>query len=322
MKKYEKGRLCPACSSELRILHSNMYDDRFGYPGFFTLLECPSCSHILLAETLDEASLEKLYTDYYPRSNFSMDRHRPYPETRGFKGWRYGVRSSAFNWVPRDVRILDIGCGFGESLAFHRKRGCEVYGVEADENVRSVAEHFGYKIHIGPFDPGIYEAGFFDYVTMDQVLEHFADPVPVLQGIVRILKGGGTVVVSTPNATGIGKRVFRKRWVHWHVPYHRQFFSRKSMVLFAEQAGLRVKGAKSLTSSEWLFYQWQHLFTLPPMGTPSLLWRSLDRKQESRHSVLYGLCANLHRIIMEQAPTRFLDLLGLSDNYIFLLEKE
>ncbi len=43
--------------------------------------------------------------------------------------------------MPRNVRVLDIGCGFGESLGYYEARGCEAYGVEADENTRLKQQH-------------------------------------------------------------------------------------------------------------------------------------------------------------------------------------
>src|SRR3546814_8717315 len=38
-----------------------------------------------------------------------------------------GLKASAFRWVPRDVTILDVGCGFGEEIgrASCRERVCQ-----------------------------------------------------------------------------------------------------------------------------------------------------------------------------------------------------
>ena len=78
---------------------------------------------------------------------------------------------------------------------------------------QELAEKFGFNVHIGLFDPQIYQKDFFDYITLDQVLEHIQDPVLILKGIKKILRPGGTVVISTPNANGWGARFFKRKWV-------------------------------------------------------------------------------------------------------------
>ncbi|HEX9022568.1 MAG TPA: methyltransferase domain-containing protein, partial [Geobacteraceae bacterium] len=169
-------RQCLICGSNT-IPFKTLYDDRFGYPGTFTVTSCAGCGHKSLGTGFTAEELGKLYTDYYPRSRYSLDDYRPHGELSLFRAWLDGAKSQAFRLVPPNVRILDIGCGFGETLGYHRSRGCEVYGVEADENIRRVAERFGYNVCVGLFDPADYAPDYFDYVTMDQVLEHVTDPL-------------------------------------------------------------------------------------------------------------------------------------------------
>lgn len=316
-----KQTLCPICSSRTSTIHTDIYDDRYGYPGYFSIVKCSNCSHRSLRQEESPEPLTKLYTNYYPRRTYSIDQHQPQTETRGFRGWLNGVRGSAFYWVPRNVRILDVGCGFGESLAYYRLRGCDVYGVEADENIRQVADKFGYKIHIGPFDPAIYEANFFDYVTLDQVVEHVVDPIETLRGVARILKKGGVAIFSTPNSNGLWRRLFRQKWIHWHVPYHRQHFSQKSMSMAASQVGLKLKLVRTITNSEWLRYQWLHLLTYPSMGKPSAFW-SPDAQGEPKNMAWRIMAEEIHKLKINHVLTRFADLMHLGDNYLFILRKE
>jgi SAM-dependent methyltransferase len=78
-----------------------------------------------------------------------LEDYKPHEDLSGFKAWLNGAYSSPFRWVPKNVRVLDIGCGFGESLGYYKAQGCETYGVEVDENIRRVAENFGYNVHDG-----------------------------------------------------------------------------------------------------------------------------------------------------------------------------
>ncbi|MCM3901720.1 MAG: class I SAM-dependent methyltransferase [Pyrinomonadaceae bacterium] len=265
--------------------------------------------------------LRDLYSNYYPRATFDLEWYQPHEEKFGLKAWLAGEKSSAFHWVPRNVRVLDIGCGFGASLGYHTARGCDVYGVEADENIRRVAEKFGYKVYVGPFDDSKYEAEFFDYVTMDQVIEHVTDPLSTLRGVARILKSGGTAILSTPNAGGWGAKFFGRHWINWHAPYHMQFFSRRSMQLSAEQAGLVVAEAKMITNSDWLRCQWIHLVSYPKLGEPSRFW--LPNHDGMRMTFLQRrFIRAMHEMKINHLLTRVFDSVGLGDNYVFALKKQ
>jgi 2-polyprenyl-3-methyl-5-hydroxy-6-metoxy-1,4-benzoquinol methylase len=310
---------CNICGGECVELFK-LYDDRYGYPGKFPLLKCRSCGHGRLQGEFSEELLKRLYTDYYPRSTFDVEKHTPRKEERGFWAWLEGKHRSAFRYVPENVRVLDIGCGLGESLGYYRLRGCDAYGVEADENVRRVAEEYGYKVHVGIFEPEMYEPGFFDYITMDQVIEHVTDPVSTLRGISRVLKPGGIAVLSTPNANGWGAKIFGRRWINWHAPYHLQHFSLRSMRICAEKAGLVIDNNRTITSSAWLHYQWSHLCTRPGMGKPSGFWSSRGKLSTAEKLSLYALNW-IHRTKINHLITRTFDSLGLGDNFVFLLRK-
>lgn len=312
---------CPICHAVAVIAQNGLYDDRYGYPGLFDLFRCTNCGHKFLDCEMSPAQLGELYTNYYPRRTFDLAQFSPHQEAGGFGAWFNGLYSSAFRAVPKNVRVLDVGCGFGQTLAYHTARGCEVYGVEADENILRVAEKFGFKVHVGLFDDRLYEAEFFDYVTMDQVIEHVTDPVATLRGVARILKPGGTAILSTPNAGGWGAKFFGRRWINWHAPYHVQFFSRRSMRLAAEQAGLTLSKVKTITNSEWLYYQWIHLATCPAPGEPSHFWlQNLSALTDRQKRTLKAL-EWMHRKKVDHLLTRLFDSLGLGDNYVLVLKK-
>jgi SAM-dependent methyltransferase len=313
--------VCPVCESSDCCIHHNLYDDRYGYPGEFHLNKCSECGHRFLGIEFDVIVLNKLYTSYYPRALLSIDKFRPRKEEKGFLSWLNGSHRSAYCWVPAGVRVLDIGCGFGETLAYHSARGCDAYGVEVDENIRRVAERFGFKVHVGPFDPDIYEPDFFDFVTMDQVLEHVIDPLETLRGIERILKPNGKAIISMPNSSGWGARLFGRRWINWHAPYHLHHFSIGSMKIALGKSGLGLEKVITITSSEWLFYQWVHAVLYPCMGTPSAFW-SPNRNKTFLEKLWIKVMTAAHRTKINHLVTRFFDCTGSGDNLLFFLRKE
>lgn len=313
---------CPICDTQNYSVVYRLFDDRYGYSGSFELVRCSECRHKFLSCRFSDENLEKLYTDYYPRSSFDINSFRPYTKQRGMRAWLDGSASAAFYWVPRDVRVLDVGCGLGQSLAYHMNRGCDVYGVEADHNIKCIAEKFGFDVHVGLFDPDIYQENFFDYITLHQVIEHFVDPVQALQGIKQVLSPRGTVILTLPNADGWGAKVFGKRWINWHAPYHLQFFSRKSMEIACEKSGLLIEKVKTVTSSQWLYYQWVHMAVYPNIGNSSVFWDPA-KKASSQEQKKINKIKRIHRDTkINHVLTRFFDSVGLGDNILYVLKNE
>lgn len=310
--------VCPICSDARISRTYSLHDDRYGYRGEFDQHRCAACGHCWLDWTPDAATLSDLYSEYYPRADRSVEDLEPPSPAGPLSAWWRGQRASAAFWVPPAVRVLDIGCGFGESLSYHRARGCDVHGVEADRNIARVAARHGFDVHVGLFEPSRYPEAAFDYVTMDQVIEHAVDPVAMLAGIRSVLRVGGSSVLSTPNAAGLGARVFGARWINWHAPYHLHGFTPASLRIVAERAGLRVARLETITSSEWLSYQWIHLVTAPPAGEASAFWAPARARG---HRWMIRSLRALHRTGIDHVLTRLSDRLGVGDNLIAVLER-
>jgi SAM-dependent methyltransferase len=310
---------CPACRAPTDIVAEGLYDDRYGYPDMFALFRCKACGHQHIPTNFTPDDLGRLYTQYYPRGNFDLKNFRPEVEKSGLRSWLNGDRSSAFRWVPRNVRVLDIGCGLGTTLAYHRARGCEAVGMEADANVQAVAARYGLDIRQGIFDGTQFESDVFDYVTLDQVAEHVVDPRALLNGVARVLKPGGKVIITTPNPRSLGARLFGRKWINWHVPYHIQFYTPKSLALVARQAGLEIERHTTITATAWQLYQWYHVLAFPPRGTRHMFWSS-GRAPEGNRFTRF-LVAFMKRLDAQIWISRALDLMGLGDNHVFVLRK-
>lgn len=313
---------CPVCQFADHEKKRDLYDDRYGYPGVFSLLRCLACGHHFLDASFSNDEINNLYTNFYPRSEFVLDDLKPAPAVHGFNAWLNGERRSAYCWVPENVCVLDIGCGWGETLAYHQLRGCEAHGVEVDDNVKTVAELYGLKIKIGLFDSTLYEENYFDYVTMDQVIEHVVFPIQTLKDIRKVLKNNGVLILNTPNANGWGTTFFGRKWINWHTPYHLNLFTEHSMRLAAHQAGFEVNKIKTLTSSDWLYFQFAHLITYPKPNTPSIYWSPGNASRWGWLQILIRRFFKvLHRIKLTHVITRFFDGIGRGDGMLIFLRK-
>jgi len=322
LKNMTKNHKCPVCASYSRKSLLSLYDDRYGYNGVFSLQQCEHCNHMHLDGAPSERALGDLYTNFYPRKSLNPNNFKPYKKGNFVQNWLVGGKSSACQSVAEGSIVLDIGCGYGETLSYMESKGCDVYGVDADRNVEVVAEKYGFKIHVGVFDASIYEPDFFDYVTMNQVIEHVPDLDQTLSMISTVLKPGGYCVMSTPNANGWGAKAFGRKWINWHAPYHQQFLSKESLTLLAKKSGFQVESIKTVTRSEWVVYQVLHLLSYPEAGVASSFWAPYEQKRSFSKKVLQKLIVASKFLLLPQLITRFFDVLRIGDNYLIVLKKK
>jgi SAM-dependent methyltransferase len=130
-----------------------------------------------------------------------------------------------------------------------------MWRLQPDQNIKELVKALGLKVHIGLFNEVPYPERFFDYITMSQVLEHIHDPVGLLISFRLILKDNGQIIIGVPNVESRLRKIYNRRWLNWHVPYHINHFSKKSLRLLAERAGFKVTKICTYTPNLWVDLQ-------------------------------------------------------------------
>ena len=101
--------------------------------------------------------------------------------------------------VPAGARVLDLGCGNGELLAYlQRDKGCTGYGVEiADANVLACARRGVNVIQLN-LEEGLalFDDHSFDVVLQLQTLQHLRNTERMLRETARVGRIG---IISFPN---------------------------------------------------------------------------------------------------------------------------
>jgi ubiquinone/menaquinone biosynthesis C-methylase UbiE len=146
--------------------------------------------------------------------------------------------------------LLDIGVGTGLFMEIAAKRGFEVFGLDVSEYaIKNVAKRLkiksGNKLIVSEFSSKTFPSGFFDVVNLRHSIEHVTDPEKLLGNVFRVLKPGGVVTIATPNSFGWHAKIYRDLWPHWSVPYHIQFFSKRSLNELVKKTGFAILVSKT-----------------------------------------------------------------------------
>jgi len=168
--------------------------------------------------------------------------------------------------LPAPARILDVGCGDGFATSVAARRNDVHHFVGLDWSAPSLAQAAARGVTVvraGLDAPLPVRSGSVDVVIMSEVIEHLVDTDSAVEEAHRVLRPGGSLLLSTPNLAAWYNRgllvlgiqpVFSEvslRSVFGRpgsqVAGHLHMFTRRALVEFLAAYGLecvRVAGAR------------------------------------------------------------------------------
>ncbi len=166
----------------------------------FQVWRCPNCQTIHSLDIVDIAP----YYQQYPIANSILT-------------WAMRLcysklsRQLIKHGFTKTHSMLDYGCGNGLFVRYLQQRGfrkCYGYDPYADQ------DGFG--------NDAILKRAPFDYILLQDVIEHVEDPRELLSKLDGLLAPGGYILIGTPNATNLDltKPNISDFYNCVHVPYH------------------------------------------------------------------------------------------------------
>lgn len=234
---------------------SGLVDNRFGAPGTYDIRKCSGCG---LEQTWPQPAaqeLHRLYETHYnagvaPGGSYQALRER-FLTSWAYRLWLKWDGDISFHLRRGQGRLLDLGCNEGRGLNLYAANGFIAEGLEINEKAAALAGQRGFRVHTGTLEefmpPEPYEV-----VVLSNVLEHALDPVGMLAQVRRLLRPGGEVWISCPNADSLWRRVFGRDWINWHVPFHLWHFSPGNLEEVLARTGFRLREVKTFTPALWL----------------------------------------------------------------------
>ncbi len=152
------------------------------------------------------------------------------------------------------LRVLDVGCGEGQLTAELALAGYSAVGVDvaAEPLRRARASHPGLDVRLlEPDVPWPLDDASFDAVWAGETLEHVLDTAGWLSEVRRVLRSGGSLLLSTP-AHGrlrmLGLALSPRRLDRHFDPRsdHLRFYTRRTLARLLDEFGferVEVRGA-------------------------------------------------------------------------------
>lgn len=244
---------------------------------------CRKCGFIQVLEKPNREDLFKIYNpEYFKRGKYVNDRAINLENKRRILWLKQ-------NGVEKGARVLDVGCATGDFIKAARSQ-FDMWGLDiskfAVEKARFLNPDISQQIRVGQVEEQSFTADFFDVIVLWDVIEHLWDPVGAIHKLVKILKPGGRLVISTPNIGAFTARIFGKYWAFMTVPEHLSFFNQATINHLFKKTGLTPLNWS--TKGKWvnfgfLLYKIQRIF--PKLFPNSLLQRI--KKTKTKNFILY-----------------------------------
>lgn len=185
-------------------------------------------------------------------------------------------RTEMLPFLPATVTsLIDIGCAEGWFGALVKKTypACEIWGVEPVESVASEAASRADRIIVSEIEKAAEQlpAGYFDVVTMNDVLEHLPYPEPALALARHILKPDGRLILSLPNVryyVNVKDLIVHKDWQYQDFGIldrtHMKFYTQRSARRTLTDIGFKVERIVGINPPPKISLHYRALFALAP----------------------------------------------------------
>ena len=113
------------------------------------------------------------------------------------------LRRSIIRQIPRNTRfLLDVGCGCAYIAKHFINSGTRVVSLDvAQANVEKALKKYPSDNHAAVVADVFalpFKENTFDCIVASEIIEHTVDPHAFVEALKRVLKPGGTLIISTP----------------------------------------------------------------------------------------------------------------------------
>jgi SAM-dependent methyltransferase len=230
MKEYTFVEVsCPACGLRKCETKFEKFNTQF--------LECSECDTIYISPRPIPDDLRRFYkeseslacfNDIYDesRENRRILIHQPRAE-RVLSNIRFG-----------ESKIVEVGSGDGVFIEEMLKLGDFEYIAIEPNKARTENYPDGVVVINDTVENADIKSA--DVIISFELIEHLFDPRELIAAMYRILKPGGIIILTTPNAKGFELSVLGKEADNFTLPGHLNYYNPKSLAILLESIGFEI----------------------------------------------------------------------------------
>ena len=141
------------------------------------------------------------YRFYYPFNIFATEAFYKIlnTEKNGYHKIRW-EHKKALNFIKREDKVLEIGCGNGLFLERLKEYEISAKGIEINETAVAEANEKGLTVyHQSIAEHGVEFFEAYDVICFFQVLEHISEVKNFIESSLRALRKNGKIIIAVPN---------------------------------------------------------------------------------------------------------------------------
>ena len=177
---------------------------------------CPDCGVAYPSHVYDPRAFTDFYAksfidlDYFDRSplqaarmaamrRIMRDRHRRFSLSSALDSVLLHTLQVPFlGREPKGLKVLDVGCGFGEFSRIFRELGNEVACTEIFPALAERMRGLGFECQLGELEEQDFGARRFDVVLLRAVFYRTREPARTLRKVLGLLAPGGEIALVDP----------------------------------------------------------------------------------------------------------------------------
>lgn len=239
MKKYKKIILspiqfkCPLCGKKQKRIFLNL--DKY------ELYQCDFCS--LVSPNVDFKKLDN--EDFYDDPACVADTTSEILDTFEYRKSTYAPERFSYimDKVPHikktKIKLLDVGCGPGYFISYLADQGIHYKGLELSEFLVGICKQKG--LNVEKNDVKEEKDSAYNIITLFDVIEHIAGPLPFFKVLNKKLMSGGHIVAYTPNIHSLAYYLMGSLQNTLDPFQHLCFFDKKSLNYLASESGFELE---------------------------------------------------------------------------------
>lgn len=247
--KTNKSSKCKLCGNSSNLKHEGFQGYQLGLK--FNIYACDNCS---TSFSMPRVNTDKIYDAIYNNGENVPGYNRYWHYKKQVKlvdnplhflanseEAFWGIQQSLNRLVPNkeNSEILELGSGLGYLTYALKHEGYNIHGLDISSTaVEQAKKSFGdFYVCRDLHDFAIEKPGSYDIVILTEVIEHIEKPIDFIKSILKLLKKGGHIIITTPNKSLIPSDII---WDSEAPPIHHWWFSEESMNYIAATLNLEI----------------------------------------------------------------------------------